>query len=448
MTIAIWWIRRDMRLADNAALASAAQRGTVVPLFVVDPAFEKAGAARKQFMYATLRSLDLSADRAIILRHADPLTEVVAFAREVGASSVHVTADFSPYGRARDAHVRTALSAAGIEFVEADSPYAVNPGVVLKDDGTPLKVFTPFYKRWMNQVHLADRTVEKVQWEDMRSLCHGYPSTDAPEGSVFPVGEEATWERWNEWSTRALDTYKAERDNPGVDGTSRVSAALRFGVLHPRQLLRVLPSSTGGDHFRSELAWREFYADVLFHSPRTQWENLQTKMNVLPIDSGPVADERFQKFCAAETGYPVVDAGLRQMIATGWMHNRVRMIVASFLVKDLHLPWQWGARFFMTHLIDGDTASNNHGWQWTAGTGTDAAPYFRVFNPTSQSAKFDPTGSYIRQWLPELAHLDNVHIHAPWTLGLLAPENYPAPLVDHAVEREEALARYKAVSGK
>ncbi|MFN5840907.1 MAG: FAD-binding domain-containing protein, partial [Acidimicrobiaceae bacterium] len=177
-------------------------------------------------------------------------------------------------------------------------------------------------------------------------------------------------------------------------------------------------------------------------------QNLQTKMNVLPVDSGPTADERFARFCAAQTGYPVVDAGIRQMIATGWMHNRVRMIVASFLVKDLHLPWQWGARFFMTHLIDGDTASNNHGWQWTAGTGTDAAPYFRVFNPTSQSEKFDPTGSYIREWIPELADVDNAHIHAPWTLGLLAPSAYPEPMVDHAVEREEALARYKAVSGK
>ena len=448
MSIAIWWIRRDMRLADNAALTSAAARGSVVPLFVVDPAFQKAGVARTQFMFATLRSLDLSAERAIILRHADPVTEVVSFAKEVGANSVHVAADFSPYGRARDAKVRTALQQAGIEFVEADSPYAVNPGTVLKDDGTPLKVFTPFYKRWMNHVHLENRTASKIQWHDARSLCHGYPSTDAPDGSIFPVGEEATWLRWTEWSSQSLDGYKANRDNPGIDGTSRLSAARRFGVIHPRQLLRVLPPSAGGDHFRSELAWREFYADVLFHLPQTQWQNLQTKMNVLPVDSGPTADERFARFCAAQTGYPVVDAGIRQMIATGWMHNRVRMIVASFLVKDLHLPWQWGARFFMTHLIDGDTASNNHGWQWTAGTGTDAAPYFRVFNPTSQSEKFDPTGSYIREWIPELADVDNAHIHAPWTLGLLAPSAYPEPMVDHAVEREEALARYKAVSGK
>jgi len=166
------------------------------------------------------------------------------------------------------------------------------------------------------------------------------------------------------------------------------------------------------------------------------------------VDSGPTAEERFTQFCEARTGYPIVDAGIRQLLATGWMHNRVRMIVASFLVKDLHLPWQWGAKFFMEHLIDGDVASNAHGWQWTAGTGTDASPFFRVFNPMGQSEKFDPDGQYLRRWIPEIAHLDNASIHAPWTLGLLAPEDYPAPMVDHAVEREEALSRYKAVSGK
>jgi deoxyribodipyrimidine photo-lyase len=171
-------------------------------------------------------------------------------------------------------------------------------------------------------------------------------------------------------------------------------------------------------------------------------------MDVLPIDTGAEAKQKFATFCAAQTGYPIVDAGIRQMLVTGWMHNRVRMIVASFLVKDLHVPWQWGAKFFMKHLVDGDIASNNHGWQWTAGTGTDASPYYRVFNPTTQSAKFDPTGSYLREWVPEIADLDNVSIHDPSSLGLLAPVGYPAPMVDHSLERIESLARYKAVSGK
>jgi deoxyribodipyrimidine photo-lyase len=245
-----------------------------------------------------------------------------------------------------------------------------------------------------------------------------------------------------------LGDYKDVRNNPGIDGTSMLSAQLRFGVIHPRQLLAELPAGSGADHFRSEICWREFYADVTFHRPDSTWNNLQEKMNRLPVDTDARAKQRYVAWCEARTGYPIVDAGMRQMLTTGWMHNRVRMIVASFLVKDLHVPWQWGAAFFMRHLVDGDIASNNHGWQWTAGTGTDAAPYFRVFNPFGQSEKFDPDGTYLRTWIPEIADLDNTHIHAPWTLGLHAPAHYPAPIVDHAVEREEALARYKKVSGK
>jgi deoxyribodipyrimidine photo-lyase len=221
---------------------------------------------------------------------------------------------------------------------------------------------------------------------------------------------------------------------------------LRFGVIHPRSLLAELGESKSHAVFRSELGWREFYADVLFNQPQTAWNNLQPKMNKMTHDTGKEAVSRFAAWCAGETGYPIVDAGMKQMLATGWMHNRVRMIVASFLVKDLHLPWQWGAKFFMQHLVDGDLASNNHGWQWTAGTGTDASPYFRIFNPISQGEKFDPQGEYVRSWLPQLRDLDNSAVHAPWTAGLLNP--YLEPIVDHAVERAVSLERYKVVSGK
>ena len=447
MRTAVWWVRRDMRLADNKALQSAASRGDVVPLFVVDPVFANAGKQRTSFMFATLRDLDARMSRALILRHGDPVQEVVAFAQAVGAKSVHITQDFAPYGMKRDATVHDALQAAGIELVVADSPYVVNPGTVKKEDGSPLKVFTPFYKRWLN-VPFEHASASAVNFADVREMCQGYPDTEELNATLFAVGEDASWERWEQWSTSALDAYSDDRNNPGVDGSSRLSAALRFGVIHPRQLLAVLPSSKGADVYRSEIAWREFYADVLFHQPDTAWRNLQRKMDVLESDSGLNAEKKFAQFCAGNTGFPVVDAGIRQMLATGWMHNRVRMIVASFLVKDLHLPWQWGAKFFMQHLIDGDLASNSHGWQWTAGTGTDASPFFRVFNPTSQSEKFDPPGNYIREWVPELAHLSNSDIHDPSALGLLAPEGYPAPMVDHGAERLEALSRYKSVSGK
>ena len=447
MTTAIWWIRRDMRLADNKALQSAARVGDVVPLFVIDPAFAKSGRARQAFMYENLRSLNESMGGALVLKLGDPIAEVLACAREVGATSVHIASDFAPYGMRRDAEVEAVLSANDIGLVHADSPYCVNPGVVRKDDGTPVKVFTPFFRRW--STHEVVSAVESdVAYARGLARSAELPVVDSSSLHLPVAGEAATWERWESWSTAALSSYKDDRNNPGVDGTSRLSAQLRFGVVHPRQLITQLDGSAGAEVFRSELAWREFYADVLFHQPLTAWQNLQKKMDVLPVDTSEAAQKKFETFCAAQTGYPIVDAGIRQMLATGWMHNRVRMIVASFLVKDLHVPWQWGARFFMKHLVDGDIASNNHGWQWTAGTGTDASPYYRVFNPTTQSAKFDPTGSYLREWIPEIAALDNASIHDPSSLGLLAPEGYPAPMVDHAAERNESLARYKAVSGK
>ena len=447
MTTAVWWIRRDMRLGDNGALQAASVAGDVAPLFVVDQKFGNAGLPRQTYMYNTLKSLDASMNQSLVIRRGNPAEEVVAFAREVGASSVHVAADFAPYGQRRDAAVRHACAEAGIDFIVTDSPYVVNPGTVRKDDDTPLKVFTPFYKRWCN-VPFSGFGDKSVTFADCSGLSQGFPDLPTVHVEFPPIGEEATWTRWETWSPQGLVTYKDDRDNPSLDGTSRLSAALRFGVVHPRQLIATLDSSSGAEHYRRELAWREFYADVLFHQPHTMWENLQTKMNALPLDTDDQARARFQSFCEGMTGFPIVDAGVRQMLQTGWMHNRVRMIVASFLVKDLHVPWQWGAKFFMQHLVDGDIASNNHGWQWTAGTGTDAAPYFRVFNPMSQSEKFDSSGSYVRRWVPELAEVDGSAVHAPWTLGLLAPAGYPGPIVDHAHERLEALSRYKSVSGK
>jgi deoxyribodipyrimidine photo-lyase len=448
MNTSVWWIRRDIRASDNKALQSAATAGKVVPLFVWDDVlWNNSGASRREFMCRALNALDDSMNRALIYRDGPIAEAVVEFCRLVGAETVHITQDFAPYGRKRDAEVQKALEANGLGLVHADTPYVIAPGTVRKDDGTPVKVFTPFYKRWLTH-QWSSATQNKVEFADFRDLCVGSRMDTGLTGTHANPSEEGAWERFDEWSQRAMSHYKEARNIPGVDGTSMMSPYLKFGIVHPRQLLQRLDGSAGSDVFRSEIAWREFYADVLFHQPETTWKNLQPKMDVLPVDSGALAQERFVQFCQGRTGYPIVDAGIRQLLATGWMHNRVRMIVASFLVKDLHLPWQWGAKFFMEHLIDGDVASNTHGWQWTAGTGTDASPFFRVFNPMGQSEKFDPNGDYLRRWVPEIAHLDDASIHAPWTLGLLAPDEYPAPMVDHAVEREEALSRYKAVSGK
>lgn len=447
MSTAIWWIRRDMRRTDNKALQSAAAAGTVVPLFVWDDVLMNTSGHRREFMCRALNALDISLDNTLVYRDGPAAKAVVEFCRLVGADTVHIAEDFAPYGRRRDAEVEKALEADGRRLVRADTPYVIAPGTVRKDDGTPVKVFTPFYKRWLTHQWSSARE-HTVQFADFHDLSVGSRMQTGWTMYSENPSEEAAWERFGEWSQRAMGDYKEARNLPGVDGTSMMSPYLKFGIIHPRQLLQRLDGSAGSDVFRSEIAWREFYADVLFHQPETTWKNLQPKMDALPIDSGSLAEERFAQFCAGNTGYPIVDAGIRQLLGSGWMHNRVRMIVASFLVKDLHLPWQWGAKFFMEHLLDGDVASNTHGWQWTAGTGTDASPFFRVFNPMGQSEKFDPEGEYLRRWIPEIAHLDNKSIHAPWTLGLLAPSEYPEPIVDHAVEREEALARYKAVSGK
>ncbi|MBM3717409.1 MAG: deoxyribodipyrimidine photo-lyase [Actinobacteria bacterium] len=446
---AVWWIRRDMRLADNGALVSAAARGAVVPLFVwEDNLLAAAGEIRRAFVFEALRSLDSATGGRLVYRVGPAVDALPEFCRLVGADSVHITEDFAPWGRARDRRVERALSGAGVELVRADTPYAIAPGTVRKDDGTPLRVFTPFYKRWLTHEWRSHPDAD-VGFADHGDLSVG---PRGPGGwsavSPQPASEAAAWDRFESWSERALGAYKQDRNSPALDGTSMLSAHLKFGIIHPRQLLQRLDASAGADHFRSEIAWREFYADVLFHLPHTTWQNLQPKMDSMRLDTDAAAEARFDRFCRGETGYPIVDAGIRQMLGSGWMHNRVRMIVASFLVKDLHLPWQWGARFFMERLVDADIASNNHGWQWTAGTGTDAAPYFRVFNPVSQGQKFDPTGEYVRRWVPELAEVDTKHIHEPWTLGVFAPADYPAPMVDHAVERDEALARYKAVTGK
>jgi len=440
------WFRRDLRLADHPALTRAAEAGEVVPLFVVDPAFRRSGAPRKAFLAGALAALDESTGGALVVRTGDPVEVVPALAAEVGAERVVVTEDHGPYGRRRDAAVADALGAGGRRLRAVGTSYAVAPGATRKGDGTPFAVFTPFSRAWAQIGWDAPLPVPDVRWHGRPHVPSEPLPTGDPHGMQLPEpGERAAHERLEDFLAASLDRYGDDRDKPGVPATSRLSPYLRWGNLHPRQALVHLGDDPSHRKFRAELAWREFYADVLFHRPETAWRNLQPKMDRLPVDTDGAARERFAAWQAGRTGFPIVDAGMRQLAATGWMHNRVRMIVASFLVKDLHLPWQWGARHFLDLLVDGDLASNSHGWQWTAGTGTDAAPYFRVFNPTSQALKFDADGAYVRRWVPELAHLDVPDLHDP--PPLLRPAGYPAPMVDHGAERAEALRRYGLVTG-
>ncbi len=447
MPRSVFWFRRDLRLADNPALAAAATEGDVVPLFVLDPVlWQRSGAPRRAFLADSLRSLSEAMGGALVVREGDPSEVVPALAAEVDALRVHAAEDFGPYGRRRDGCVAARLVTEGRRLVLTGSPYAVAPGLVRKADGDPYAVFTPFSRAWLSAGWSAPSVPPTVSWASVTS--DAWPEAEAPGVELPVAGERAAHERLDEFVTGPLGAYNARRNDPGIDGTSRLSPYLRWGALHPRQALAHLGPSKAHQVFRAEIAWREFYADVLHHHPTSGAENLNRRMDAMPVDTDAPARMRFTAWTQGRTGYPIVDAGLRQLLATGWMHNRVRMITASFLVKDLHLPWQWGARHFMAHLVDGDLASNSHGWQWTAGTGTDAAPYFRIFNPVLQAMKFDPQGAYVRRWLPELDGVADRHVHEPWTSPKGLPFAYPPPMVDHAAERQEALRRYQLVTGR
>jgi deoxyribodipyrimidine photo-lyase len=440
----VMWFRRDLRLGDNPALLEAGAAGAVLPLCVRDPAlWGPAGPVRRAYLARSLGALDasLGGARLSVLR-GDPTSRVLQAAREVGATRVHVAADFGPYGHRRDGDVERALADAGIELVRTGSPYAVAPGRVRNGSGEPYKVFTPFSRAWAD--HGWRAPVDPPSGASWLALdeTDPIPDTALPDGVALPeAGEAAALRRWCQFLEDRVEAYDEARDRPGVDGTSQMSVHLKWGEIHPRTMLAELARhrSAGARTYRKELAWREFYADVLFARPETAREYLRPEYARMRYDDPA---DHFDAWAHGRTGLPVVDAGMRQLRATGWMHNRVRMIVASFLVKDLHVEWQHGARHFMHWLVDGDLASNQHGWQWTAGCGTDASPYFRVFNPTSQGRKFDPDGAYVRRWVPELADAADPHDPDPATRDRAG---YPVPVVDHAVERREALARWEEI---
>ena len=459
--VTVLWLRRDLRLADSPALLAAvagAGGDGVLPLFVLDPALlGPAGPTRTAWLFRSLAAWSASTGGALVVRSGDPAQVVPAVAAEVGADAVHVTADAGPHGRLRDEAVEAALAADGRALVRTGTPYAIGPGTLLTGGATPFAVYSAFDRAWVAHGHPdpAPAPADDV-W------LRGPASEDLPPepdlgGLVLPpAGEAAALARWAEFTER-IGSYDTDRDRPDRDGTSQLSVHLKYGEVHPRTLLAALPGLVaagvrpeGVETFRKELVWREFYADVLWNRPETAREYYRPQLEAMQYadPSGPgEAAEQLAAWEEGRTGFPFVDAGLRQMRAEGWMHNRVRMVVASFLVKDLHQDWRVGARVFMRWLRDGDLASNNHGWQWVAGSGTDAAPYFRIFNPVTQGQKFDPDGDYVRRYVPELAHLAGRAVHEPWKAADGYAHGYPQRIVDHATERAESLARYAAVRG-
>lgn len=443
----IHWFRRDLRLSDNPALlaaiaeAEASADPRVVPLFILDPAeWQELGPVRGAYLVRSLNELGKSLDRNLLIRHGKPeqvLPEVIA---STNASSVHITAGFEPDVITRDAKLEKLIA---VPLIRTGSPYAISPGRVTKDDGTPYRVFTPFYRAWVNHGWRAPaaKPIFTNWWMSLE--CQGRPAEpDLGDLKLPEAGEAAALAHWETFRATKLTNYAEDRNRPDfVSGTSRLSIPLRFGEIHPRTILKDLTPKD--EVFKKEICWREFYADVLHHNPQTITENLNKQYDLMPWETGKVADENFAAWCYGKTGYPFVDAGMRQLLAEGWMHNRVRMVVASFLIKDLHIDWRRGAEWFMQWLADGDIASNQHGWQWTAGSGTDASPFYRVFNPIMQGIKFDPNGDYVRKYIPELAHLPGVSAHEPWNAIDGYQNGYPETIVDHAVERIRALADYE-----
>jgi deoxyribodipyrimidine photo-lyase len=455
------WFRRDLRLDDLPALAAAGAAGGdgVVPLFVVDPrVLRPTGPNRRRFLARCLRELDRQLDGRLVLRVGDPSRVVPAVAAETGASVVTATADFGPYGRRRDRAVANALAADGRLFSPVSSPYLVPPGMVRAQSGAPLRVFGPFRRAWeavgwdAPAPAPAVRFVPAPSTTSLEDIEHGLaaPGTAGlprwweglPLGGALELptaGPSAALARLERFAQGALETYAQGRENPGEDGTSKLSPYLHFGCVHPRTVIERLGAGPGAERLRSELAWRDFYADVLWHQPGSVHQPLQDFGRHLRWDDDGRARERFRAWATGRTGYPLVDAGMRQLLAEGWLHNRARMVVASFLVKDLHIDWRLGARWFLWHLVDGDLASNQHGWQWVAGTGTDAAPFHRIFNPETQRERFDPGDKYVRRFLGA-----SPGPGAPSLLSANGPSApYPAPIVDHARERRDALARFE-----
>ena len=439
----IIWFRRDLRIGDHPALVEAIKNSEeIVPLFILDKQqIAEAGEKLLAYMGQSLRALDESLGNKLHIIEGDQVEVLKELIARYDVKEVHISAEYERYGAQRDARVE----AAGIPLVRTGSPYAVAPGRVVKpSDATPYRVYTPFYRAWRTHGWRAPAVTPKnIKAPTPPEEYRKFPDFQMPKDvTVIAAGEAAALKRFKEFTKNGLDGYDENRNFAAIDGTSKMSTYLKFGEIHPRTLLANLGESTAHDTFRKEIAWREFYADVLFNNPNTDTEYYAPRFKAMRFDK---PGKQFAAWCAGKTGYPFVDAAMRQLVQEGWMHNRTRMVVASFLVKDLHLEWQLGERFFAEHLVDYDVASNAHGWQWTAGTGTDASPYYRVFNPIEQGRRFDENGDYIRKYVPELKHLSAAEIHEPWLFLDGYSKGYSERIVDHAVERIESLERLKEI---
>jgi deoxyribodipyrimidine photo-lyase len=460
---AIVWFRRDLRVHDHPALRAALDGAeTVVPVFCFDDALltgRHASGPRTQFLLDCLADLDAALrDRGsrLVLRHGPPQRELPALADQIGAKAVYLSADVGPFARRRQREVRRALG--------DDVVFHVHPGLFAVDrldavctqGGGPYTVFTPFFRNWSGQPR---REVQAAP-DGLPALPDGLVPGRLPSLAQLGLeqecdepargGESAAREVLRRFLAEALRDYGEGRDRLAGEGVSRLSPYLHFGCVSPREVEQRLPRGDGAAAYRRQLCWRDFYAHVLGHYPANTRSEFQSRYRGTIRWSH--AEKRFEAWCAGRTGYPAVDAGMRQLRREGWMHNRARLLVGSFLTKDLGIDWRWGERWFMRLLLDGDEASNNGNWQWIASVGVDPQPAFRrIFNPARQQERFDPGGEYVRRYVPELSPVPDEYLGEPWKMpsdvqelvGCRIGRDYPEPIVDHAQARQEALHRYR-----
>lgn len=456
------WFRRDLRLADNAALAAAlASADAVVPVFVVPIEGPHApGVASRDWLAGSLAALDgeLNARGAeLVVRSGSAADAIAAIAREVSASTVHCQRDWTPMAMAEESSVRQALGEHGIGLRVAEGQLLVNPEELRTGEGGPYRVFTPFYRAWRQrwESKRPHEAPPRIPTLAVLPASESRPSDTAAKSltaSGWEFGEAAAQCRLAEFVGNGLEHYSDDRDLPALHGTSELSPRLAWGELSARQVaLRALEGAGElAEPFVRQLAWREFAYHVLHHFPHTAEQPLRPEFSAFPWCDDQAG---FEAWTSGHTGYPIVDAGMRQLAATGWMHNRVRLVCGSFLTKDLLIPWQMGEAYFREALCDYDPAANAFNWQWVAGSGADAAPYFRIFNPTIQGKRFDPDGAYVRAWVPELVRVPSRWIHNPWEAptGVLRDaevvigETYPDRVIDHSEARNRALAAFAAL---
>lgn len=468
MKTTVVWFHNDLRLSDNPALNEAARRGAVVPVYIYAPEEQGSrapGAARRWWLHHSLQSLDQSLQRRglklVVRRAQQSLPVLEQILTEVGADALYWNTRYEPQLWTRDEQIRKTLRARGVEVREYPSYLLHDPDAVRTDAGQPYGVFTPFWKRMLQVVQVPEPLPEPEPLHAPERMPHSepldslklLPTIDWAAGfrETWQVGEAAARQRLEWFLSNAVEGYHTLRDRPDLDATSRLSPHLHHGEITPRQIWHATLRHSGGqwtkgvEHFLREVGWREFGYHILYHHPYTQERALRREFETFPWTE--VETPAYKAWTKGRTGIPMVDAGMRQLWRIGWMHNRTRMIVASWLTKNLLIHWRLGEAWFWDTLVDADPASNILGWQWTSGCGADAAPYFRIFNPVIQGRKFDPDGAYVRQWVPELANLPTEYIHAPWEApervlqqaGVALGKTYPHPQERLDKSRDRAL---------